>query len=73
MSLRYRIISIGTLSKNRFWGETQPKRFPHATTTLIQDGTQTILVDPSLPAEVLTQRLEERSGPDRPTRSRPCS
>lgn len=62
MSLRYRIISIGTLSKNRLWGETQPKRFPHATTTLIQDDTQTILVDPSLPGEVLAQRLDERSG-----------
>ena len=61
MSLRYRVISIGALSKNRFWGETAPKRFPHATTTLICDGTQTILVDPSLPAEVLAQRLEERS------------
>ena len=61
MSLRYRVISIGALSKNRFWGETQPKRFPHATTTLIYDGPQTILVDPSLPAEVLAQRLEERS------------
>jgi glyoxylase-like metal-dependent hydrolase (beta-lactamase superfamily II) len=62
MSLRYRIISIGTLSRNRLWGETQPKRFPHATTTLIQDGSETVLVDPSLPAEILAQRLEERSG-----------
>jgi glyoxylase-like metal-dependent hydrolase (beta-lactamase superfamily II) len=62
MGLRYRIVSIGTLSKNRLWGETQPKRFPHATTTLIQDDAETILVDPSLPAEVLAQRLEERSG-----------
>ncbi|HPD28931.1 MAG TPA: MBL fold metallo-hydrolase [Phycisphaerae bacterium] len=62
MSLQYRVISIGTLSRNRFWGETEPKRFPHATTTLIRADNETILVDPSLPAEVLAQRLEERSG-----------
>ncbi|MGQ9648947.1 MAG: MBL fold metallo-hydrolase [Phycisphaerae bacterium] len=62
MSMQYRVISIGTLSRNRFWGETEPKRFPHATTTLIWADNETILVDPSLPAEVLAQRLEERSG-----------
>lgn len=62
MGLRYRIISIGALSRNRLWGETEPRRFPHATTTLIQNGVETILVDPSLPDEVLAQRLEERSG-----------
>lgn len=62
MSLQYRVISIGTLSRNRFWGETEPRRFPHATTTLIRADNETILVDPSLPAEVLAQRLEERSG-----------
>lgn len=62
MSLQYRVISIGTLSRNRFWGETEPKRFPHATTTLIRADNETILVDPSLPGEVLAQRLEERSG-----------
>jgi glyoxylase-like metal-dependent hydrolase (beta-lactamase superfamily II) len=62
VSLRYRVISIGTLSRNRFWGESQAKRYPHATTTLVQDGRLTLLVDPSLPAEVLAQRLDERSG-----------
>lgn len=62
MSLQYRIISIGTLSKNRFWGESVPKRFPHATTTLVRSNTETILIDPSLPAELMKQRLEERAG-----------
>jgi glyoxylase-like metal-dependent hydrolase (beta-lactamase superfamily II) len=62
MSLRYRVISIGTLSRNRLWGETQAKRYAHATTTLVQDDRSSLLVDPSLPAEVLTQRLDERSG-----------
>jgi glyoxylase-like metal-dependent hydrolase (beta-lactamase superfamily II) len=62
MGLHYRVISIGTLSRNRFWGETEGKRYPHATTTLIQDDHSTILVDPSLPEEVLPQRMDERSG-----------
>ena len=62
MSLRFRVISIGTLTRNREWGEQAPKRASHATTTLIQDEGTTILVDPSLPAEILAARLDERSG-----------
>ncbi len=69
MSLSYRIISIGTLSHNRFWNENAQKRTAHATTTLIQDGDELILVDPSLPAKLLTHFLDERAGlaPDRIT------
>jgi glyoxylase-like metal-dependent hydrolase (beta-lactamase superfamily II) len=62
MGLAYDIISIGTLSRNRFWDESAPMRHAHATTTLIRDGNHTILVDPSLPAELLSQRLNERTG-----------
>ena len=62
MSLSYRVISIGTLSKNALWNERQPKRASHATTTLIRDRNTTILVDPGLPAEILSQRLDERTG-----------
>lgn len=62
MSLNYRIISIGTLSQNRLWGETTAVRTPHATTTLITAGGQQILVDPSLPPAVLAARLNERTG-----------
>jgi glyoxylase-like metal-dependent hydrolase (beta-lactamase superfamily II) len=62
MSVDYSVISIGALSRNRFWNETQPRRVAHATTTLIRDGTTTILVDPGLPSELLAQRLDERSG-----------
>ena len=56
------VISIGALSRNPFWGEKAATRASHATTTLIRDKGMTILVDPSLPAEVLVHRLEERSG-----------
>lgn len=59
---RFDIISIGTLSRNRLWNETQPVRTPHATTTLIRSGDRTILVDPGLPAMALGARLFERVG-----------
>ncbi len=56
------IISIGTLSRNPFWDETGVVRPSHATTTLIRDGQTSILVDPSVPVELLTHRLDERLG-----------
>ncbi|MCK5114600.1 MAG: hypothetical protein KAR11_07555 [Phycisphaerae bacterium] len=62
MSVEYSIISIGTLSHNVVWKETKPVRSQHATTTLVTDGDRRILVDPSLPGEILTARLMERCG-----------
>ncbi len=62
MAVTIDVINIGTLSCNRFWDEPQASRPAHATTTLIRDDDLTILVDPSLPAELLAHRLDERSG-----------
>ena len=62
MSVEYCIISIGTLSHNRLWGEGAPVRTPHATTTLVRDEGRSILVDPSLPAQALAARYNERTG-----------
>ena len=62
MAVRVEIISIGTLSRNPFWGETGSVRPSHATTTLIRDGQKNILVDPSVPAELMAHRLDERLG-----------
>lgn len=62
MSLTYRIISIGTLSHNRLWGETQALRTAHATTSLVAVEDRLILVDPSLPAGALGARFNERTG-----------
>ena len=62
MSVQYTVVSIGTLSRNRFWNEDQQKRTAHATTTVIRDGKRTILVDPGLPAELLQHLLDERTG-----------
>src|SRR3954470_4878270 len=60
--IRFDIISIGTLSRNRLWGESEAVRTPHATTTLIRSAKRTILVDPGLPAAALGARLFERTG-----------
>jgi glyoxylase-like metal-dependent hydrolase (beta-lactamase superfamily II) len=62
MSVEFTIISIGTLSANRLWGEQIPVRTAHATTTLIRSGEKTILVDPGLPSVILAAKLNERTG-----------
>ncbi len=61
------VIVLGHLSNNPFWNEQEPLRPPVATTTLIRCGDEHVLVDPSLPGEILAPRLRERSGltPDR--------
>jgi glyoxylase-like metal-dependent hydrolase (beta-lactamase superfamily II) len=56
------IISVGTLSRNRFWNEQGEVRASHATTSLIRDDTTSVIVDPSLPGELLSHRLDERVG-----------
>ncbi len=58
----YRVISIGSLSHHPLWPDPQPQRTAHATVTLIRSGDKNILVDPSLPEQVLTARLAERAG-----------
>lgn len=61
----WRVISIGAMSANGLWGEREPARTGHATTTLVrttgEDGSKmTILVDPGLPEAALLARLRER-------------
>ncbi|MBI1335381.1 MAG: MBL fold metallo-hydrolase [Phycisphaera sp.] len=60
--MHYRIISIGALSAHELWGEKQPVRRAHATTTLIHADDKTILVDPGLPAQAIAALLKERTG-----------
>jgi glyoxylase-like metal-dependent hydrolase (beta-lactamase superfamily II) len=62
MSVEYCVVSIGTLSHNRLWGESVPVRTAHATTTYIESGKKRILVDPSLPEVALAARFTERTG-----------
>ena len=58
----FRIISIGTLASNPLWDEKGVMRTGHATCTLVRSGKKTILVDPGLPPQVITARLNERAG-----------
>lgn len=58
----FRVISIGALGHHPSWGEHGDVRPGHATTTLISAGDARILVDPSLPPQILVPRLAERSG-----------
>ena len=58
----YRIIAIGCLSQHDLWQHPGPERAPLATTTLIRSKDKVVLVDPGLPANVITKRLAERSG-----------
>lgn len=62
MSVEYRIISIGALSRHRLWGEAVAVRTAHATTTLVTDVDRMILVDPSLPPAAMAARFNERTG-----------
>ncbi len=62
MAASFRVISIGTMAHNVDWGERGDVRAAHATTTLIVSGDERILVDPSLPEQILVPRLAERSG-----------
>lgn len=62
MDLRFDIISIGTLARNRLWGENEVVRTAHATTTLIRCGKRKIIIDPGLPPQALSARLQERVG-----------
>lgn len=59
--LQFRVISIGTLAFNPLWGERGPTREGHATTTLIEAGDRKIIVDPSLPGNILLPRMQSRT------------
>lgn len=61
MAASFRVISIGALAAHPMWGERGDVRPPHATTSLVVAGTARILVDPSLPAQLLVPRLAERA------------
>ncbi len=62
MSVNCTIINIGTLSMNRFWGETERVRTPSATCTLLQAGKIRLIVDPSPAPEPLEAKLYATTG-----------
>ena len=60
MSVEIRVVSIGTLSRNRFWNETQARRAAHSTTSYLREGNTTIMICSAMEAEISQLPLEER-------------
>ncbi|HVX42390.1 MAG TPA: MBL fold metallo-hydrolase [Mycobacteriales bacterium] len=62
--IRWDLITVGHLSRNRYWGESEdrPHRETCCTCTLIRTGERTILVDPSLPPEQMEAAVDRRTG-----------
>lgn len=60
--VRLDVLAIGTLSRNRFWGEKTDVREEFSTTTLVRSGETVLLVDPGWPREVLQAVLFYRVG-----------
>src|SRR5262249_30672976 len=56
------LLNIGTLSQNRLWGETERRRQPYCTMTLIRAGHTSILVDPTRPPEEMPRYLDDACG-----------
>jgi glyoxylase-like metal-dependent hydrolase (beta-lactamase superfamily II) len=62
---RWVIVTVGNLSRNRYWGESEQRaiRQPVCTTTLLEIGALRLLVDPSIAdAKTMASELDRRSG-----------
>ncbi len=62
---RWTVVTIGNLSRNRYWGEPddKPLRDAICTCTLISGEGFELLVDPSLPAKAdMAKELDRRTG-----------
>jgi len=62
--IRWDVLTIGHLSRNRYWGETddQAYREPLCTSTLVRTAEHTVVVDPGLPGEEMGRILDRRAG-----------
>ncbi len=63
-AITWAVLTIGHLSRNRFWGEddSRGRRGPLCTSVLIRTGEAVILVDPSLPPAEMPGLLDRRAG-----------
>ena len=62
--VRWHILTIGRLSRNKFWGESDDRayRTPLCTSTLIQHDGRTIVVDPGCAPDEMVRVLDARTG-----------
>ncbi|CAA9557731.1 MAG: MBL-fold metallo-hydrolase superfamily [uncultured Thermomicrobiales bacterium] len=63
-TLHWDVLTIGHLSRNRFWGESDDRAYrePLCTSTLIQTAEHNVVVDPGLPLEEMARILDRRAG-----------
>ncbi len=61
---RWDVLTIGHLSRNRYWGESDDRAYrePLCTCTLIRTDGFTLVVDPGLPPEEMVRVLDRRAG-----------
>ncbi|MCU6792235.1 MBL fold metallo-hydrolase [Paenibacillus sp. WQ 127069] len=62
--IKWKLLTLGCLSRNKFWGEDEGKAYRRAyctTVLLVADG-KNILIDPSFPAEEMGRILDARCG-----------
>lgn len=64
VDIRWDVLTIGHLSRNRYWGEADDRAYrePLCTCTLIRTGERTVVVDPGLPPEEMVRVLDRRAG-----------
>ena len=65
MVKRWDIVTVGNLSRNRYWGESEDRavRAPLCTSTLIQVGSHRLLVDPPIAdMQRMAAELDRRTG-----------
>src|SRR5579884_565481 len=64
VGIHWSVLTIGNLSRNRFWGEDESTahRAPLCTATLVRAGDAVIVVDPPLPPEEMPALLDRRAG-----------
>ena len=64
VDVRWDVLTIGHLSRNRYWGEADDRAYrePLCTSTLIRTTGHTVVVDPGLPLEDMVRVLDRRVG-----------
>ena len=60
--LEWIVLTIGHISVNKYWGETERVRRPLCTSTLIHTSAGLVLVDPSVPAAEMPALLHDQAG-----------
>lgn len=64
VALRWDVLTIGHLSRNRYWGESDDRAYrePLCTSTLIRTAEHCVVVDPGLPPAEMERILDRRAG-----------